>query len=81
MWAQGKVLEVNYEPIEYHKGKNKNGSGIMKIPVPFFGGDDRDRTDYLLNAIQALSQVSYAPKTINAIFQKQSLASYEASQT
>ena len=26
------------------------------------GGDDRDRTDYLLNAIQALSQVSYAPK-------------------
>ena len=25
------------------------------------GGDDRDRTDYLLNAIQALSQVSYAP--------------------
>ena len=27
-----------------------------------FGGDDRDRTDYLLNAIQALSQVSYAPK-------------------
>ena len=28
----------------------------------FFGGDDRDRTDYLLNAIQALSQVSYAPK-------------------
>ena len=28
----------------------------------FHGGDDRDRTDYLLNAIQALSQVSYAPK-------------------
>ena len=27
----------------------------------FDGGDDRDRTDYLLNAIQALSQVSYAP--------------------
>ena len=25
------------------------------------GGDDRDRTDYLLNAIQALSQVSYTP--------------------
>ncbi len=29
---------------------------------PELGGDDRDRTDYLLNAIQALSQVSYAPK-------------------
>lgn len=25
------------------------------------GGDDRDRTDYLLNAIQTLSQVSYTP--------------------
>ena len=26
-----------------------------------FGGDDRTRTDYLYNAIVALSQVSYAP--------------------
>ena len=25
------------------------------------GGDDGNRTHYLLNAIQALSQVSYAP--------------------
>jgi hypothetical protein len=25
------------------------------------GGDDGDRTHYLLNAIQALSQVSYTP--------------------
>ena len=33
----------------------------------FFGGDDRDRTDYLLNAIQALSQVSYAPKCLSII--------------
>ena len=30
----------------------------------FDGGDDQDRTDYLLNAIQALSQMSYAPKGI-----------------
>ena len=29
-----------------------------------FGGDDRDRTDYLLNAIQALSQVSYTPECL-----------------
>ena len=28
---------------------------------PCFGGDEGDRTPYLLNAIQALSQVSYAP--------------------
>lgn len=27
------------------------------------GGDDRTRTDYLYNAIVALSQVSYAPVT------------------
>ena len=27
----------------------------------FFGGDEGDRTPYLLNAIQALSQVSYTP--------------------
>jgi hypothetical protein len=26
-----------------------------------FGGADRDRTDDLLNAIQALSQLSYSP--------------------
>jgi hypothetical protein len=26
-----------------------------------FGGADRDRTDDLLNAIQALSQLSYGP--------------------
>ena len=26
-----------------------------------FGGDEGDRTPYLLNAIQALSQVSYTP--------------------
>ena len=28
------------------------------------GGADRDRTDDLLNAIQALSQLSYSPITI-----------------
>ena len=43
------------------------GAGNTKIRkhhrmFPELGGDDRDRTDYLLNAIQALSQVSYAPK-------------------
>ena len=30
----------------------------------YCGGDDRDRTDYLLNAIQALSQVSYTPEVL-----------------
>ena|GEM_PF-4168662 len=30
----------------------------------FFGGADRDRTDDLLNAIQALSQLSYSPTEV-----------------
>ena len=29
-----------------------------------FGGDEGDRTPYLLNAIQALSQVSYTPELL-----------------
>ena len=29
--------------------------------MSFFGGDKRDRTADLLNAIQALSQLSYTP--------------------
>ena len=29
--------------------------------IDLFGGADRDRTDDLLNAIQALSQLSYGP--------------------
>ena len=38
------------------------------ISRSFFGGDEEDRTLYLLNAIQALSQVSYAPGTAPAFF-------------
>ena len=34
-----------------------------------FGGDKRDRTADLLNAIQALSQLSYAPITIKIILE------------
>ena len=36
-------------------------TGNTKFPVAF-GGDKRDRTADLLNAIQALSQLSYTPK-------------------
>ena len=35
-----------------------------------YGGDEEDRTLYLLNAIQALSQVSYAPITDVIVSQK-----------
>ena len=33
--------------------------------IDFIGGASRDRTDDLLNAIQALSQLSYSPNLIN----------------
>ena len=33
----------------------------MFVLLRIFGGADRDRTDDLLNAIQALSQLSYGP--------------------
>ncbi len=38
--------------------------GTNWVRQPAAGGDGRDRTDDLLNAIQALSQLSYAPKYI-----------------
>ena len=36
----------------------------------FFGGDEGDRTPYLLHAMQALSQVSYTPK-FSAVIRRQ----------
>ena len=33
-----------------------------------FGGDKRDRTADLLNAIQALSQLSYTPRWVTIIY-------------
>ena len=35
-----------------------------RVITAFCGGDEGDRTPYLLNAIQALSQVSYTPTAI-----------------
>lgn len=43
--------------------KRKCGEIIKISPHFVFGGDNRDRTDDLLNAIQALSQLSYIPKS------------------
>ncbi len=40
-----------------HNGKEKS----TNLSVGAFGGDKRDRTADLLNAIQALSQLSYTP--------------------
>jgi hypothetical protein len=41
-----------------HKRK---GATLSRNPLFLFGGADQDRTDDLLNAIQALSQLSYSP--------------------
>ena len=41
-----------------HNNKEKS----TNLSVGAFGGDKRDRTADLLNAIQALSQLSYTPK-------------------
>ena len=44
-----------------------------KITACLSGGDDRDRTDYLLNAIQALYQVSYAPVFTVLLYHKSAI--------
>ena len=44
----------------------ENKEKVLKTEVfrTFHGGDKRDRTADLLNAIQALSQLSYTPMTV-----------------
>ena len=57
------------------KRKRKNPETIKFRDFSFeyhrsdFGGDNRDRTADLLNAIQALSQLSYTPKFSCAVRQ------------
>ncbi len=47
--------------------QNKQKTANFLVCCLFFGGDGRDRTDDLLNAIQALSQLSYAPISLQAL--------------
>ena len=53
-----------HEKIKHLATKYWPGASFAKFTlyVNSDGGDEEDRTLYLLNAIQALSQVSYAPK-------------------
>jgi hypothetical protein len=46
---------------------NKKNKTQSKYPAFCFGGDEGDRTPYLLNAIQALSQVSYTPEILTQL--------------
>jgi hypothetical protein len=41
--------------------QEKNGLTLRSQPMESTGGADRDRTDDLMNAIHALSQLSYSP--------------------
>ena len=41
-----------------------------------YGGDKEDRTPDLLHAMQALSQLSYAPKTIKIIIENSLTCQY-----
>ena len=44
------------------EGVRKTKGHAVCVAVNYDGGDKRDRTADLLNAIQALSQLSYTPK-------------------
>ena len=54
----------------------KKALQTVAVPSSKVGGDKRDRTADLLNAIQALSQLSYAPKTIKIIIENSLTCQY-----
>ena len=67
MDANRTLSQLSYRP-NYHpalcgklEGKSLGTTGSKALQGPFPGGDKRDRTADLLNAIQALSQLSYTP--------------------
>ena len=49
---------MNHWPSQWFSIYKKTRNSLFQV---FFGGDKRDRTADLLNAIQALSQLSYTP--------------------
>ena len=53
--------QLRYDKIELFLAKNKEKVLKTEVFRTFRGGDKRDRTADLLNAIQALSQLSYTP--------------------
>ena len=59
-WKEKNLCLLAFADVLENKNPNPSPTGI-RFGFIRYGGDDRDRTDYLLNAIQALSQVSYAP--------------------
>ncbi len=55
----------------YPRGRTKNRTNTLNLStytVLRLGGDKRDRTADLLNAIQALSQLSYTPTVVVSLY-------------
>ena len=50
---------------EQYAADTKKGPGLSSEAFELSGGAERDRTVGLLNAIQALSQLSYSPTLCN----------------
>ena len=54
------IFPIQHKLNTAEKGKKRNTAKPL-VSRCFLGGDKRDRTADLLNAIQALSQLSYTP--------------------
>ena len=54
--------------------RNKKRLGPREPNLLSFGGAERDRTVGLLNAIQALSQLSYSPTELKSNMEKREMS-------
>ena len=66
-WPDSPDFEADI-PAAQKRGSNAKIKGHPDGCPFIFGGDKRDRTADLLNAIQALSQLSYTPTTRYSVF-------------
>ena len=56
------IYKVGKAPLMIYQSCGLDKKILFAVRTEFFGGDGGDRTHDLLNAIQALSQLSYAPE-------------------
>ena len=62
VFCNGTVGKKRLAQQEYRENQPSIEYQWFRLKVDQYGGDKRDRTADLLNAIQALSQLSYTPK-------------------
>ena len=60
-FVYNKSHKVSNDPMAYCLHTKTQSNCYVRLSLLFFGGDEGDRTLYLLTASQALSQVSYTP--------------------